>query len=94
MALVGQERLATRDRLQNSTLPLPTQILRNRARLGHVADQRLRAMRRQVVGHEDPTRPGVGRHGSRDVGREVLLGPRRLDCRGDQLTGRHLESCR
>src|SRR5471030_170828 len=89
---VRQELSPRSNRFQYAVLPFCTECLHGDA--AHDCDeeyQRGRAVRRQVVGDEDPARLGVCRDGLLDMGREVGFIPRRLYGRCDDCAGCNLE---
>ena len=91
MAGVRQELRPALLRLQHSLLLLLPQVVLDPARLGHVPHQALRLVRVQVVHDEHPARQRVGRHRLLDVRREVRLGPRRPQRRGDDAAAPDLQ---
>ena len=89
---VRQELSPRSNRFQYAVLPFCTECLHGDA--AHDCDeeyQRGRAVRRQVVGDEDPARLGVCRDGLLDMGREVGFIPRLLYGRCDDCAGCNLE---
>jgi len=89
---IRQESFPRRDRFQDAAFPLYSKLFRgDAAQSRNQEHQRGGNVRRQVVGHEDPTGLGIRRNRLLDVGREVGFGPRLLHGRGNDFAGRDLE---
>src|SRR5208283_2543438 len=91
MRLVLQKLPPCCHRFQNPLFPFHAEVFFKTTLLRHVADQRLRNVRRQIVQDEYPAGCCVARHRASDVFRKILLRSRGLHRRANHLTRRHLQ---
>src|SRR5262249_42713347 len=78
-------------RLENALLALDAKVILNATALGDQFDQLGRAVRVELVHHEEPASCGVGVDGARDVRDEVHLGASWADRWADDLARHDVE---